>query len=66
MDFEVGEERSKVLKKNTKISTEEKSLNYFSNHNKTAQENFEILLSDIQNKIMPEYIQKYKHLVIRL
>jgi len=61
--FEVGE-KGAGFKKNTKISTEEKSLNYFSNHNKTAQENFEILLSDIQNKIMPEYIQKYKHLVI--
>lgn len=61
--FEVGE-KGASFRKNTKISTEEKSVNYFSNHNITAKENYENLLSDIQKKIMPKYIPKYEHLLI--
>ena len=61
--FEVGE-KGASFRKNMKISTEEKSVNYFSNHNITAKENYENLLSDIQKEIMPKYIQKYEHLLI--
>ena len=58
--FEVGE-KGAGFRKNTKISIKEKSLNYFSNHNKTAKSNYENLLSEIQKKIIPNY--KYKYLV---
>ena len=61
--FEVGE-KGASFRKNMKISTEEKSVNYFSNHNITAKENYENLLSDIQKEIMPKYIQKYEHLLV--
>lgn len=61
--FEVGE-KGASFRKDTKISTKKKRVNYFSDHNKTAKSNYENLLSDIQNKIMPKYIQKYEHLLI--
>lgn len=61
--FEVGE-KGEAFRKQTRIITEDKNVNYFSDHNKTAKSNYENLLKDIQNKIMPEYIQKYKDLLI--
>lgn len=61
--FEVGE-KGEAFRKQTRIITEDKNVNYISDHNKTAKSNYENLLKDIQNKIMPEYIQKYKDLLI--
>lgn len=58
--FEVGE-KGAVFRRNAKISTEERSVNYFSNHNITAKENYENLLLDIQDRIIPNY--KYNYLV---
>lgn len=58
--FEVGE-KGASFRKNTKISIKEKSLNYFSNHIITAKENYENLLLDIQDRIIPNY--KYNYLV---